>query len=177
MLPLDKLNRMSRDEFAAALGEIFEHSPWVAARAWDTRPFDSVATLHRAMVEAVHGAGRELQITLVAAHPDLAGRLAHERKLSEHSTREQASAGLDSLTDTEFAHFARLNARYRERFGFPFVVCVRDHDKVAILDAFERRVANAPERELVEALSNVARIAELRLAALVAESRTEKAPS
>lgn len=175
MRSLDELNVMSRDDFTAALGEVFEHSPWVAARAWDARPFGSVAALHRAMVGAVDKAGRELQLTLVGAHPDLGGRLARERKLTRHSAREQATAGLDNLTDAEFARFERLNALYRQRFHFPFVICVHDHDKAAILEAFERRLGNGPERELAEALANIVRIAELRLAALVAAPQPEKA--
>ncbi len=172
---LAELNAMPRGDFVAALGEVFEHSPWVAGCAWDARPFESRTALHRAMVGAVRAAGRELQVTLVCAHPDLAGRLARKRKLGAHSAQEQAAAGLDSLTDDEFARFERLNALYRRCFDFPFVICVRDHHKSAILEAFERRLFHTPEHELDEALTNIARIAELRLVGLVADPQPERA--
>ena len=160
---------MDRERFASALGAIFEASPWVADEAWPRRPFSTRRALHAAMVAAVDAARADRQVALIAAHPDLAGKVARAGALSAASAREQAAAGLDRLTDAEFERFHRLNDGYRARFGFPFVICVRDHTKEAILSAFETRLGNERPREIAEALRNIARIAELRLADAVAE--------
>jgi 2-oxo-4-hydroxy-4-carboxy-5-ureidoimidazoline decarboxylase len=166
-LPLTELNRMSAQDFRRALGGVFEHSPWIAERAWAARPFATREALHAGMVRAMHEASREEQLALLRAHPDLAGRAARAQALSADSRAEQSSADLDRLTDAEYERFGRLNARYRERFGFPFIIAVRNHDKASILDAFERRLQNTVDLEVESALAEVSDITRLRLAALV----------
>src|SRR5438876_11575976 len=169
VLTVNLLNRASRDEFEGALGGIFERSPWVAARAIEARPFASVEALHAAMVAVVRGSSREEQLALLCAHPDLAGRAVRAGALTNESSAEQSSAGLDRLDDQEYERFGRLNAAYREKFGFPFIIAVRHHDKKQILAAFETRLGNTASQELETALSQVFEIARLRLAALIAE--------
>jgi 2-oxo-4-hydroxy-4-carboxy-5-ureidoimidazoline decarboxylase len=166
-LSLRDLNAADRAAFARALGAIFEGSPWVAERAWAARPYATVRDLHAAMVAAARDSSREAQIALLRAHPDLAGRAARAGAMSESSVAEQASAGLDRLTGEEFARFHRLNAAYREKFGFPFIIAVRHHEKSSILAAFERRLGHSREEEIEAALAEVAAIAWLRLEALV----------
>lgn len=168
-IPLAALNAMPADDFTAALGDVFESSPWVAAGAADARPFRSRDELHRAMTAVVEAAPAARQLHLIRAHPDLAGRAALAGTLTEASRSEQAGAGLDQLTREEYAAFQALNARYTERFGFPFVLAVKGHDKHSILASFERRLANPPERERARALQEIARIARFRLRELVAE--------
>lgn len=139
---------------------LFEHSPWVEARA-DTRPSsgDRLADL----MAVVHGATREEQLALIRAHPELAGKAAIDGTLTEASAAEQASAGLDRMTPDEFERFHALNAAYRERFGFPFIICVRMTDKAGILAAMERRLANDREDEIETALGQIGEIVRLRL--------------
>lgn len=160
---LDALNRMSGAEFTATLGGVFEGSPWVTERAFAGRPFASVAALHDAMTRVVREAPREAQLTLLRAHPDLAGKIARAGAMSAASVAEQASVGLDRLTGVEGERFDRLNAAYRERFGFPFIIAVRRHTRAGILDAFERRLAHTVDREVDAALAQVFEIARLRL--------------
>jgi 2-oxo-4-hydroxy-4-carboxy-5-ureidoimidazoline decarboxylase len=167
-LSLRELNAADRPAFAQALGAIVEHSPWVAERAWTTRPYDSVRDLHAAMMAALRETPVERRIAVLRAHPDLAGQAARLGALSPTSVAEQRSAGLDRLTEEEYERFHRLNAAYRERFGFPFIIAVRRHDKAGILAAFERRLGHALEQEIEAALDEVAAIAWLRLEALVA---------
>jgi len=169
VVTLEALNRASRDELEHALGGVFEHSPWIAARALEARPFASVEALHAAMVAVVRRASRDEQLALLGAHPDLAGRAARAGALTNASAAEQSSAGLDRLDDQEYERFGRLNAAYREKFGFPFIIAVRHHDKKQILAAFETRLGNTASQELETALSQVFEIARLRLAALIAE--------
>ena len=169
VVTLEALNRASRDELEHALGGVFEHSPWIAARALEARPFASVEALHAAMVAVVRRASRDEQLALLGAHPDLAGRAARAGALTNASAAEQSSAGLDRLDDQEYERFGRLNAAYREKFGFPFIIAVRRHDKKQILAAFETRLGNTASQELETALSQVFEIARLRLAALIAE--------
>jgi 2-oxo-4-hydroxy-4-carboxy-5-ureidoimidazoline decarboxylase len=166
-LSVADVNRMSVADFRRALGGVFEHSPWIAERAWRSRPFASVAALHAAMTRVVREASREEQLALLRAHPDLAGRAARAGDLTAASRAEQASAGLDRLTDAEYERFGRLNAAYRDTFGFPFIIAVRRHDKTAILAAFERRLGNTRDAEIEAALAEVADITRLRLDALV----------
>src|SRR5215470_11475441 len=125
------LNAMDREAFRAALGGIFEDSPWVAERAWDARPFANLAEVHAAMCAVVRRAPEAERLALLRAHPDLAGRAARARTMSAASIGEQAAAGLDRLDAAEFERFARLNATYRERFGFPFILAVRGRDAAA----------------------------------------------
>ena len=167
VLTLPDVNRMSLPDFRQALGGVFEHSPWIAERARAARPFASLEALHAAMMRAVRDASREEQLALLRAHPDLAGRAARAGHLSAASLTEQSSAGLDRLTDEEYERFGRLNAGYREKFNFPFIIAVRTHDKTAILAAFERRLGNTVAEEIEAALAQVFDITRLRLDALV----------
>ena len=164
-MDLGDLNGAPADAFVEALGGIFEHSPWVARAVADRRPFASIDALHAAMVEAVRDAGEVAHLDLIRAHPDLGTRL----KLSESSTAEQASAGLDQLSPDEFARFTELNDRYRERFGFPFIIAVRDNTRAQILEAFVRRIGNDREAEVLTALAQIARIARIRLDQAIAQ--------
>ncbi len=149
--------------FTAALGHLFEHSPWVAEETWSLRPFASAEALHAALCATMRGATRDRQLALIRAHPDLAGRLAQQRKLTAESTREQASAGLDQLTDPELENFTRQNDTYKAKFGFPFIICARLNAKAAILAAMQARVGHAPDVEFATALGEIEKIAWLRL--------------
>lgn len=169
VVTLETLNRASRDELERALGGVFEHSPWITARAVEARPFASVEALHAAMVAVVRRASREEQLALLRAHPDLAGRAARAGALTNASAAEQSSAGLDRLDDQEYERFGRLNAAYREKFGFPFIIAVRRHDKKQILAAFEARLGHTQAQEVEAALAQVFEITRLRLAGLIAE--------
>lgn len=162
-LTVKQLNALDQDQFVAALGFVFEHSPWVAAAAWQDRPFHDVSELYLAMRTAMERAPREQQLALIRAHPDLAGKAAIARELTAESAREQASARLDQLSPDEFAAFTRLNSAYRERFGFPFIICVREHTKTSILDQFQARLTNERDAEIATALGEIAKIARLRL--------------
>ena len=166
-LSIQALNAMEKDEFAGRLGGIYEHSAWVAQRAWEQRPFQDIAALAAAMRLAVETATDAEKLALIRAHPDLAGKLARAGALTESSAREQAGLGLDRLGDEEYERFTRLNESYRERFGFPFVICVRLTDKAGILAAFESRLGNGMPAEISEALRQIHHIARLRLADLV----------
>jgi OHCU decarboxylase len=159
----DRLNTLDRAAFLALTGPVFEHSPWVAERAWAARPFDGIEGLHRAMMQVVADASADEKLALLCAHPDLAGKAARAGTLTADSTREQASAGLDRLSDAEYIRFERLNRAYREKFGFPFIVAVRRHTKETILAAYEERLANDRNSEIDTALKEVGLIARLRL--------------
>ncbi|WP_151636212.1 2-oxo-4-hydroxy-4-carboxy-5-ureidoimidazoline decarboxylase [Noviherbaspirillum aerium] len=161
---LDTLNAMSVADFTATLGAIFEHSPWVAERAAARRPFASVQQLHEAMADAVRGATEEERIALIRAHPELAGKAAVRGELTEESTREQKGAGLDQCSPEEFARMQDLNQRYNEKFGFPFVIAVKGHDRHSILDNFARRLENQRDAEAKECIEQIIRIGGFRLA-------------
>ena len=165
----DAISALDRETFRRQLGGVFEHSPWVADRAFDRRPFASLEALHAAMVAVVRSAPREDQLALIRAHPDLAGKAARGGAMSAASVSEQASAGLDRLTDEEYERFERLNHAYREKFGFPFIIAARRHDKHAILAAFEARLHNGLDDEVRTALGQIAEIARLRLEAMAQE--------
>jgi OHCU decarboxylase len=156
---------MSRDReaFVATYGPLFEHSPWVAEDAYANGPFADRAALYDGLVAAMYAASEDRQIALVRAHPELAGKVA-----TVDSEREQSSAGLDRLERDEYETLVSANAAYREKFGFPFVICVRDHDKDSILAAAQARVRNDPDTELRTALAEIARIAHHRLEAMPA---------
>jgi 2-oxo-4-hydroxy-4-carboxy-5-ureidoimidazoline decarboxylase len=160
---LDSLNAFDRTAFTGALGHLFEHSPWVAEETWPQRPFASADALHAALCATMRGAARDRQLDLIRAHPDLAGRLAQQKKLTAESTREQASAGLDQLTDAELAEFTRQNEAYKAKFGFPFIICARLNAKAAIVDAMRTRVHHTPDTEFTTALGEIEKIAWLRL--------------
>jgi len=163
-MTLAELNATDRAAFVAALGGIFEHSPWVAARAFAARPFASVDALHRAMVGAMHAASRDEQLALIRAHPELAGRAMVRRELTADSTSEQSSAGLTQCSPAELARLIDLNARYHEKFGFPFILAVKGWDRAGVIAELARRLECDPAAESTEALAQIARIAGLRLA-------------
>jgi 2-oxo-4-hydroxy-4-carboxy-5-ureidoimidazoline decarboxylase len=158
-MTLTELNGTDRQGFVAALGWIFEGSPWVAEGAWQQRPFPTVDALHRAMTAVVSAASAEEQLTLLRAHPDLGARAT----LSDASGREQAGAGLDTLTRDEVERVRKLNAAYRDKFGFPFLYAVKGSTKDDILNALERRLTSTRDIEHQEALRQVFRIARFRL--------------
>ncbi|HTP99838.1 MAG TPA: 2-oxo-4-hydroxy-4-carboxy-5-ureidoimidazoline decarboxylase [Casimicrobiaceae bacterium] len=166
-MTLGELNAMDEARFVDTLGGVFEHSPWVAQRAFVDRPFASVDALHASMVAAVDRAGETARLALLRAHPELAGRAAVRGELTADSTREQSGAGLDQCTPREFARLTELNARYNARFGFPFILAVKGYDRAGIIGEFERRARNDRATELKECLAQVARIAGYRLEALL----------
>ena len=168
-LTLARLNAAPQDEFTALLAGTYEHSPWIARQAWTARPFRSLAHLKLALVEVLRHAGREAQLGLIRAHPELAGKAMVANTLTAESTHEQGRAGLTHCTPHELATIQRLNASYQARFGFPFVLAVRGPrgtglTKAQIIAAFERRAANPVDFEGQEALRHIHRIAEIRLA-------------
>lgn len=163
---LADVNRLSQADFTALLGDVFEHSPWVAQRAWAARPFADVAQLHAAMLQTARAAGPADILTLLRAHPQLAGQEAQAGTLTEASDSEQLSAGLKSLRADELARIQALNAAYLARHGFPFIVCVRHYTKAGIFHELERRTALDTPQELSEALNQVGAITRLRLQAL-----------
>jgi 2-oxo-4-hydroxy-4-carboxy-5-ureidoimidazoline decarboxylase len=158
-MTLRELNEKDRNGFVQALGWIFEDSPWVAERAWEKRPFATLDALHGAMTSVVAAATEEQQLALLRAHPDLGARA----KMSDASGREQAGAGLDTLTRDELERLRRVNAAYRETFGFPFLYAVKGGTKHDVLNALERRLASPRDIEHQEALRQVYRIARFRL--------------
>ena len=163
----DELQRLERGRFVELLGGVFEHSSWVAERAFAAGPFHNVEALHRAMVEVMRRASRARQVALIRAHPDLAGRAAIRGELTAASSAEQAGAGLDQCTRVEFERFHELNQRYQKRFGFPFILAVKGKSRGEILAAFEERLDNSVEAEFEEALGQIARIARFRLDDLI----------
>jgi 2-oxo-4-hydroxy-4-carboxy-5-ureidoimidazoline decarboxylase len=160
---LGSLDAADEATFVAALGEVYEHAPWVAQAVWRQHPFATLAALHEAMMAAVRAAPAEQQLTLIKGHPDLAGKAARAGAMTADSQAEQASAGLERLSEAEFAQFHRLNGAYREKFGIPFIICARRHGKDSILQQFERRLQNGTAEEAETALAEIFRIAALRL--------------
>lgn len=157
---------MDRATFIRAFGHVFEHSPWVAEGAYDRglpEDADTAEGLHRAMCAVLHDAPDEPKRGLIESHPDLAGRLARAGELTQESTREQAGAGLDRLSEDEHARFTELNEAYKARFGFPFIIAVKGLGREEIRRAFERRIENDQRTEFATALEQIERIALLRL--------------
>ena len=165
---LAALNRMDRDAFVDTLASIFEHSPWIPAACVDARPFPSVEALHRAMVGIVARAGEGEKLALLRAHPELADKTRKASQLTAESAAEQASLGLNEVDADEAMRFDSLNRRYRERFGFPFIIAVRgQRDRQAILRGLEARTGNSQAQEFETALGEVAKIAWFRLSGLI----------
>lgn len=159
-------SQMDRAAFVDAFGGVFEHSPWIAERAFELElgpAHDSAVGVHSALARKFRTASEAERLGVLTAHPDLAGKLAQAERLTAESTSEQAGAGLNQLTDQERATFTDLNARYVAAFGFPFIIAVRDHDKASILNAFNERLANTREAEFAQACYQVERIALHRL--------------
>ncbi len=164
---LSDLNASSKDDFIAALANVFEHSPWIAERAASLRPFAGVKELFAAMKQAVDQAQGELRLALIKAHPDLANKTQRAAGLTAESNAEQNSAGLDRLSDAEYRAFERVNNAYRAKFGFPYIVCVRRHTRDSILRDFEHRLPNNVASEMQKSIEEICRIAALRLDQLV----------
>jgi OHCU decarboxylase len=154
---------LDRPAFVHRFGGVFEASPWIASEAWERGPYTTVDDLHRAMVAIVEEAPREQRLQLLLAHPDLAGKAAVAGTLTPESTAEQSAAGLDQLTERQHADLLALNATYRSRFGFPFIVCAREHDADSIIATAAERVEAEQLHEERVALAEVAKIARLRL--------------
>jgi len=169
MISLDRLNDLPEPQFVAALAAIFEHSPWVAERVAGLRPFKSCLALHAAMSDAVMRAPEELQLRLILAHPELAGRTAQRGELTRASSGEQKGAGLATLTPDQHERLTALNRQYRERFGFPFIVAVKGHTPQSVISLLQERVAHQAAEERVLALREICRIARFRLADLIDE--------
>lgn len=167
MPSLVQINALDCATFTAALGHLFEHSPWVAEETWRRRPFREAQQLHAELCATMRAATRERQLALIRAHPDLAGRLAQQNKLTAESTREQASAGLNQLSEAELTRFRELNDSYKAKFEFPFIICARLNAKDAIVAAMERRMGNSREQEIQAALAEIEKIAWLRLSDLL----------
>jgi 2-oxo-4-hydroxy-4-carboxy-5-ureidoimidazoline decarboxylase len=164
---LSELNACSKDDFVAALANIFEHSPWIAEQTASMRPFAGVNQLFDAMKAAVDRAPSELRLALIKAHPDLADKTQRAAGLTAESSAEQNSVGLDRLSDAEYVAFERVNNAYRSKFGFPYIVCVRRHTKDSILRDFERRLPNDARTETQKSIEEIGRIAALRVDQLV----------
>jgi OHCU decarboxylase len=163
-------SQLDKADFVSRYGSIFEHSPWIAERAWEAEmgpANDTAIGLHFALRTQFRMATPEERLAVLRAHPDLAGKLAAAKRLTADSTAEQASAGLDALTDAERDKFTALNTAYVEKFGFPFIIAVRDHTKASILENFEKRIANSAAEEFATACAQVERIALLRLKAIL----------
>lgn len=165
------LAALPQAEFTARLCGIFEHSPWIAERAWAARPFASVDALHAAMLAVLDAASEAEQLALIRAHPELAGREAAAGSLTAASTTEQRGAGLDQCSPTELAHLRELNAAYRERFGFPFVIAVKGLTRWQIMAAMEARLGKDAATEFRTALAEIGKIARFRLEAHLTEER------
>ena len=158
---------LNRDAFVQTFGAIYEHSPWIAERSYDkglSAEHDQIEALQAVMAEVFLSATKEEQLGVIIAHPDLAGRAARSGKLTAESTNEQASAGIDSLTEEEYAEFTELNDAYKARFNFPFIMAVKGSNKHAILAGFKERIHNSPEQEFARALTEINKIAGFRLA-------------
>jgi 2-oxo-4-hydroxy-4-carboxy-5-ureidoimidazoline decarboxylase len=164
---LDEINHLDREAFTVRLGGLAEDSPWVAYSAWESRPFASALELVAAFRAAIVRCDDEHKLELLRAHPDLVGRAAIAGELTAESTREQASAGLTAMTPEEYAIFRARNEAYRDRFGFPFVICARENDRASILAAYVERLGHDPDEELAVALDEVVKIIRLRVADLI----------
>ena len=166
--PLATLNGLGHAGFTRLLGEVFEHSPWVAERAWAQRPFASIDALHAAMLAAVREAGADEQLALIRAHPELAGREAAEGTLTADSTSEQGRLGFTALTRAEIERVARANRTYREKFGFPCIVALRLHaTRESVIAEMERRAGSERTAEIAAALEQIGHITRGRLDKLV----------
>ena len=168
MSAIAKVNAMIREEFVALFGPLYEHSPWAAERAFGRKPFVGEEALVEALAAAVDGASEAEKLTLICAHPELASEKLQSRALTASSMSEQQGAGLDQLDPREIEEWAKLRSHYRERFCFPFVICVRKHSKDEIIAAMRRRLELAPDAERRQAISQIHQIAELRLRDILA---------
>lgn len=175
-LNLADLSDLDQAAFTQRLADIFEHSPWVAQRAWSSRPFASLQALHRCMTEVVHHASEAEQRALIMAHPELAGKEARTGDLTASSIQEQRGAGLDQCSPDELLRLRHLNARYRDKFGFPFIIAVKGRNRYQIMDAIEARLAHSPDTEFQTCLAEIAQIARFRLEARLSSARLKAEP-
>jgi len=162
-------SELTKQEFVTKFGGIYEHSAWIAERTFDqgvTKAHDQIDALHQSMADCFLSASSEEQLGVIVAHPDLAGKAARAGNLTAESTSEQASAGIDTLTEEEFSRFTELNDAYKAKFQFPFIMAVKGSNKHAILSGFEERIHNSPEQEFTRALTEINKIAAFRLADL-----------
>lgn len=166
-----QINQMSQAEFVTVLGSVFEDTPTIAQQTWFHRPFSDRADLHQKMLGIVQAMSREDQLALIQAHPDLGSKA----KMAEASVQEQAGVGLDRLSPAEYDRFHTLNQAYKDKFGFPFIIAVKNHTQETILAAFEHRLTNSMDEEMAQALIEIAQIAGFRLVATIAESATKDA--
>ncbi|TXH70498.1 MAG: 2-oxo-4-hydroxy-4-carboxy-5-ureidoimidazoline decarboxylase [Thiothrix sp.] len=164
---LAELNTLNQAEFVSCLGGIYEHSPWMAERTWQARPFADLDALLSAFRASLAKATEAEQLALIRAHPDLAGKAALRGELTAESNSEQASAGLDQCTPEELARFTALNTAYQQKFGFPFIMAVKNATRAQILQGFEQRIHHKPIDEFSTALEQINRIAAFRLTALI----------
>ena len=154
---------MSQVAFTEAIGAVYEHTPSIASHVWEQRPFQDVEHLHREMVAMVERMNSDEALALIQAHPDLGSKT----KMADASVQEQSGVGLDRLTAEEFDRFQNLNQAYKNKFGFPFIVAVKNHTKASILEAFDRRLRNTIDAEKAQALAEINQIAHFRLVNLV----------
>jgi 2-oxo-4-hydroxy-4-carboxy-5-ureidoimidazoline decarboxylase len=163
----DLLSADTAHQFLQQYGHVFEHSPWLVERVWALHPFADATAIYQSFRQVVEALDRDDRLRLIRAHPELADKVAIARGLTDDSNAEQASAGLDRLTAAEFSRFQTLNDAYRTKHGFPFIICVRLHDKQGILSAMQRRVSRSTDDELNEAIEQINQISRLRLEALL----------
>ena len=166
-ISINEVNQLREKPFVDVFGPVFEHSPWIAQTTWRRRPFVTSDALHQGLCDTVRAAGEQKQLELIRAHPDLVGRAALAGTLTPSSTQEQSSAGLHKLSPDEIAAFQRFNQQYRDKFGFPFIICARLNKKEAILKAFPVRLENTREQEIQTALEEIYKIAYFRLRDIV----------
>ena len=157
-----QLNQLSQADFTTALGDIWEDTPKIAEKAWHKKPFLNLYSLYQSMVDIVNDMNKEEQLALIKAHPDLGAKT----KMADASVQEQAGVGLDRLSESEYQRFQTLNQTYKDKFGFPFIIAVKNHTKESILQEFETRLKNTKEREKQQALVEISKIARLRLESL-----------
>ena len=160
---LAELNHFSQAKFLEVLGAIYEHSPWMAERTWQAKPFNSLTDLLAAFRQTLAQATLDEQLALIRAHPDLAGKAALRGELSQESTQEQESAGLNQCSPEELARFTELNTAYQQKFSFPFIMAVKNASRAQILSGFEQRIHHTPTEEFAMALEQIHRIAAFRL--------------
>lgn len=160
---ISEINQMSQTEFVEVFGGVFEHTPDIALQAWTKCPFVDVEDLHQQMVAIIHEISAEKQLRLICAHPELGSKV----KMAEASINEQAGVGLDKMNAAEYESFQILNQSYKNKFGFPFIVAVKNHNKTSILRLFESRLQNSIEEEKQQALKEIAEIGKFRLMSLV----------
>jgi 2-oxo-4-hydroxy-4-carboxy-5-ureidoimidazoline decarboxylase len=166
-MTIDELNRLDQRDFTRTLADIFEHSPWVAERSWAQRPFDDVEALHQAMCRSLADADIDAKLALIRAHPRLAGKAAIRGELTAASTQEQSGAGLGQCSAEEYAQITALNDAYELRFGFPFILAVRGHNRSSIIANMQARIDNVQADEIAEALRQIERIAAFRIADMI----------